>query len=138
MSKHLYISTDVVWSVLPNIRNRTFDHYWRTGQLRIKKKTGWHRPKRAWNLVFSPCYSQKNGALNWTNLNGLNKIWVPEVSLHFYRVTLEGGLNNKMAENSDVIEYSLEMLWRHWRAFHKKINGIHDVYRNNSSNFETK
>ena len=43
-----------------------------------------------------------------------------------------------MAENRDVIEYPLAMLWRLRRSFDKKINGISDVYRNNSSNFETK
>ena len=52
-------------------------------------------------------------------------------------VRVYSGLNSKMAANRDVIEYPLAMLWRHWRAFPKKINGIRDVYLN-SSNFETK
>ena len=43
-----------------------------------------------------------------------------------------------MAANRDVIEYPLEMLWRHWGAFHKKMSRVRNVYRNNSSNFETR
>ena len=42
-----------------------------------------------------------------------------------------------MAENRDVIEYQLAMLWRH-RRIHKKINRIRDDYRNNSYNFDAK
>ena len=51
---------------------------------------------------------------------------------------LEGGLNSKMAAHRDVTEYPQAKLWRHWRAFNKKINGIPEVCRNNSSNFEIK
>ena len=54
-----------------------------------------------------------------------------------YRIQ-EGGLKSRVEANRDVIEYPLSMLRRHWRAFHKKINGIQDDYRNNSNNFETK
>ena len=43
-----------------------------------------------------------------------------------------------MAENGNVIEYPLAMLWRHRPSFQKKINGIRDDYRNNSYNFEAK
>ena len=43
-----------------------------------------------------------------------------------------------MAENRDVIEYPLAMLWRHRPSIHKKINGIRDDNRNNSYNFEAK
>ena len=43
-----------------------------------------------------------------------------------------------MAENRDVIESPLAMLWRHRPSIHKKIAGIRDDYRNNSYNFEAK
>ena len=36
----------------------------------------------------------------------------------------EGGLNSKMAANSDVIEYPLAMLWRHRPAFTIKLTGF--------------
>ena len=42
-----------------------------------------------------------------------------------------------MAENRDVIEYPLSMLWRHRRAFTTKLKDSDD-YRNNSYNFEAK
>ena len=43
-----------------------------------------------------------------------------------------------MAENNDVIENPLAMLWRHRTSIHKKINGIRDDYHNNSYNFKAK
>ena len=43
-----------------------------------------------------------------------------------------------MAENRDIVEYPLAMLWRHRPSIHKKINGIIDEYHNNSYNFEAK
>ena len=36
----------------------------------------------------------------------------------------EGGINSKMAENRDLIEYPLAMLWRHRRAFTRKLTGF--------------
>ena len=45
------------------------------------------------------------------------------VNARVYRI-YEGELNSKISENRDVIEYPLSMLWRHRRAFTRKLRGF--------------
>ena len=67
----------------------------------------------------------------WKRGWGGSKIWFflkgnrgnKKFGNHCPNLYILGGLTI-MTENRDVIEYHLAMLWRHWRAFARKLKGF--------------